>query len=117
MFLKKQVYSSIFQIYIKSIIRLLPKYIYKSHLTFPEMEMITSPKYLLPLTSILKKHTLFKLDYLNDITAIDYINQKYRFNLKYILTSLHLNIKLNLSVFLKEYKPITSLISNYSSAN
>jgi len=117
MFLKKQVYLSIFQIYIKSIIRLLPKYIYKSHMTFPEMEMTTSSKYLLPLTNILKKHTLFKLDYLNDITAIDYINQKYRFNLKYILTSLHLNIKLNLSVFLKEYKPITSLISNYSSAN
>ena len=117
MFLIKEVNIDLYKIYVKSILRLLPKYFYKSYLTFPEMEMVTSPKFLIPLTNILKKHTLFRLDYLNDITAIDYINKKNRFNLKYILTSLESNFRLTLSVFTKEYKAIPSLTPNYLSTN
>ena len=117
MFIVKKSNVELYKINLIVLLRLLPKFFYKSYLTFPEMELVTSSKFLIPLTNILKKHTLFRLNYLNDITAIDYLNKVNRFNIKYILTSLNSNFRIILSVFSKEYQAVPSLTKNFPSAN
>jgi NADH:ubiquinone oxidoreductase subunit C len=117
MFLTIPVIKKVYAIFIKSLLKSLPKYLRKGYINFPEMEFVLIRKHLLTFSYILKTHTLTKLNYLNDIVGIDYFHQKInRFNVKYIFSTFNFNFKMILSVFLKEFEAVNSLYKNYSSS-
>ena len=118
MFLSVPLLRNIYLLFIKLLFKSLFKYVKKGYVNFPEMEIVLLNKHLLTFTHILKNYSLTKIEYLNDIVAMDYFHQKInRFNVKYVLSSLNFNFKITLSVFLKEYQAINSLFTTFKSSN
>jgi|LakMenEpi03Aug12_release.lakeMendotaPanAssembly.Ray.scaffolds.fasta_scaffold680514_2 NADH-quinone oxidoreductase subunit C len=64
----------------------------------------------------LQKHSRFKFEQLIDITAVDYINKQFRFELAYQFLSILSNKRIILVVSLIELQSFTSISSIYSSA-
>lgn len=64
----------------------------------------------------LQKHSLFKFEQLIDVTAVDYIDKQFRFELAYQFLSIISNKRLILIVSLIEVQSFMSIASIYSSA-
>ena len=117
MFVSVPLIKNMYLLFMKSLFSYLPKYIKKGSLNFPEMEFSLLSKQLVDFFFILKNFSLTKINYLNDIVALDYFNQKLnRFNVKYISSSFNFNFKITLSVFLKEYQAINTLANTFKSS-
>lgn len=105
-------------LFIKALFKHLFRYVKKAYLNFPEMEIVILNKNLLNFIYILKKYSLTKIEYLNDIVGLDYFHQKLnRFNIKYVLSSLNFNFKITLSLFAKEYQAVNSLFATFKGSN
>jgi len=87
---------------------------YTAHNTFV---IKTTPKYLVPLFTFLKRHTATSCQQLIDISAIDNVKCKLRFEIVYQLLSIQYNQRLMISVSVAEGRPIDSITSVFSSAN
>jgi NADH-quinone oxidoreductase subunit C len=70
----------------------------------------------LKIVYFLKKHSLFKFEQLIDVTAVDYIDKPFRFELAYHFLSIITNKRLILIVSLIEVQSFDSITSIYSSA-
>ena len=90
---------------------LLKKFIKKSQYNFPEFVFKSESSSCLELIYILKNHSLFKVDYLNDIVVTDYLNllPNKRFSVSYVLTSIRLNSKYRVTVRVPETISLCSL--------
>jgi len=64
----------------------------------------------------IKKHSLCKVEQLIDVTAVDYINKKYRFEVAYQFLSIICNKRITLVISLIEIQSLNSISSIYSSA-
>lgn len=64
----------------------------------------------------LQKHSIFKVEQLIDVTAVDYINKKYRFEVAYQFLSIICNKRITLVISLIEIQSLNSISSIYSSA-
>jgi len=64
----------------------------------------------------IKKHSLCKVEQLIDVTAVDYINKKYRFEVAYQFLSIICNKRITLVISLIEIQSLNSISSRYSSA-
>ena len=112
MFIKtsnKKVYLKILLI---NLIKLLPKYIKQGFICFLDTEIKITKKYLNELLLILNKHTLLKLNTINDIVALD-LKKKKRFTVKYICTSTRYNYRLRLSTLVSEFMSIPTITKLY----
>ena len=64
----------------------------------------------------LQKHSIFKVEQLIDVTAVDYTNNQYRFELAYQFLSVISNKRITLVVSLNDTQSFDSISSRYSSA-
>ena len=64
----------------------------------------------------IKKHSLCKVEQLIDVTAVDYIDKKYRFEVAYQFLSIICNKRITLVISLIEIQSLNSISSIYSSA-
>jgi len=64
----------------------------------------------------LQKHSLFKVEQLIDVTAVDYTNNQFRFELAYQFLSVISNKRITLVVSLNDTQSFDSISSRYSSA-
>lgn len=76
-----------------------------------------SYEYIHGLLFLLKHHTGFMFQQLMDISAIDYPERRYRFELFYNLLSLKYNNRLTISVSIPEDVSVESVTSIYPAAN
>lgn len=91
---------------------LAPKYIYL-YLSriFEDIICYITTTYICLYLCILFFHTTLKYQYLIDITATDYFNKQYRFQLTYNLISVPLNLRLNNKILVTEATKINSATS------
>lgn len=97
-----------------SLAKVFPPILYYS--TQGEWVIKTTPTYLLPLLTFLKRHTATYYRQLRDITAIDHPKRKFRFEILYQLLSITYNQRLTVSVFVAEGTALNSATSLFSSA-
>ncbi len=71
---------------------------------------------LLPFLTFLKKHTSTEFNQLRDISAIDYPERKFRFEIVYQLLSIKYNQRFTVSVSVSEGTALASVTSLYPSA-
>jgi NADH:ubiquinone oxidoreductase subunit C len=64
----------------------------------------------------LQKHSIFKVEQLIDVTAVDYTNNHFRFELAYQFLSVISNKRITLVVSLNDTQSFDSISSRYSSA-
>lgn len=64
----------------------------------------------------LQKHSIFKVEQLIDVTAVDYTNNYFRFELAYQFLSVISNKRITLVVSLNDTQSFDSISSRYSSA-
>jgi len=64
----------------------------------------------------LQKHSIFKVEQLIDVTAVDYTNNLFRFELAYQFLSVISNKRITLVVSLNDTQSFDSISSRYSSA-
>lgn len=105
---------------INYIIKIIPKYL-GNNINFKIIDDIITieieEKNLLFIMNFLKNH--YKLQYktLTAITAIDYPENKNRFEIVYFLLSYKLNNRLIIKLSVADMKPVSSITSIYSGAN
>lgn len=72
---------------------------------------------IIPIFFFLKNHNHCQFKILSDIVAIDYINNKERFNIIYNLLSVRFNLRLQVKISINEIQTIDSIINIYKVAN
>lgn len=82
-----------------------------------EIEYQTTSKQLLPLTQLLKSHTLTQFKTLVEMTAVDTQKNDTRFYITYFLLSTDLNMRARVSLQTNDIVPVMSVTSLFSSAN
>lgn len=100
-------------------IKLIKNLLYVERIQFYQKEIViyTSSSYLLRTLSFLKNHVLFQYNMLVQITAVDYLKKKTRFEIVYELLSIRYNSRIKLKVCLNEFQSIESCESLFLSAN
>lgn len=111
MFLPLKVKSKYNRLAISSIFFLLRSFIGQSQLNFPEFLFKTTAKSCLDFLYTLKNHSMFKVDFLNDLVVTDHLTTttNKRFLVSYILTSLSLNTRYRINVWVPEITHLSSL--------
>lgn len=99
------------------LLKIIPNFIEKIFLEKDELIIFIKKKNLKNILIFFKEHSLIKFNILIDITAVDYLNKKKRFEVNYFLLSIFLNMRLRIKIFTDEITPISSIISIYNSAN
>ena len=74
-----------------------------------EYETVSSRHKLRPLTAFLKLHSTIRANNAVDLTVVDFVNYKHRFNVTYQLQSLLTNTRWDVSTWASELDPILSL--------
>ena len=82
-----------------------------------ELTIYVDKEFLLPLMEQLKTHPDFLFRTLIDITAIDYLGEKQRFQVIYNLLSMHHNQRVRVKVSLSERDEIPSITDIYASSD
>jgi NADH:ubiquinone oxidoreductase subunit C len=77
------------------------------------MVIYTSNKHLYPLIYFLRNHTSSLLHLMTDLTAVDYIDRKPRFEVVYNLLSTLYNNRIRVKTVTDETTPIPTLTSIY----
>lgn len=78
--------------------------------------MLTSNNLLVTLTC-LKNHINYQYTLLTAVSAVDYLNSKYRFSVVYELLSLNFNARIRLKICLNEITAIHSIVNIFINAN
>ena len=82
-----------------------------------ELCIYISTKKIIPIFFFLKNHSHCQFKILSDIVAIDYINNKERFNIVYNLLSIRFNLRLQVKITFNEIQTIDSIINIYKVAD
>lgn len=82
-----------------------------------EYEIVSLRHNLRPLSAVLKMHSLLRVTNAIDLTVVDFINYKQRFNLTYQLQSVTTNTRWNISTWASELDPILSLQTLFPAFN
>lgn len=104
------------QNFVKSLIKMVPKWVefHVSHKN--ETILYVNPKYLIPLLSFLKDHMNTQYKVLIDVTAVDYPSRNLRFEIVYNLLSVQYNARIRIKTCVNEITPVSSSTDVYSSA-
>lgn len=83
----------------------LPKAILDSHNRLGNDTIITTPEHVIALMTLLRDDEQSKIELLRDLTAVDYLHRKPRFEVVYVLYSVALKHMLTVRVLVEEDKP------------
>ena len=72
---------------------------------------------LIKVVKILKENEKLKLNQFIDLTAVDYPNKKYRFEMIYILLSVEFNFRIIIKFFINENASVDSITNLFPAAN
>nr|BDN85851.1 NADH dehydrogenase subunit 9 [Microheliella maris]BDN85884.1 NADH dehydrogenase subunit 9 [Microheliella maris] len=104
-------------IFCQSIVNMIPKFIKKATILKNEIVFWISSKDLTSVLHFLRDYTNSQAKLLIDITAVDYPNRKYRFEVVYHLLSVHLIGRLRLKICTDQLNPVPSIVPLYAAAN
>jgi len=110
--------------FISTIAKNVPSWIKSIHYENGEVSITVFSEFLFPFFVYLQNHTNTQYKLLMDITAVDNLNNSFegktceekRFEVVYILLSIHTNARLRISTYVDELTPLPSLVSLYRSA-
>jgi len=100
-----------------SLIATCPKWIKKYTIHRNELTIEIHPQDIKRVLSFLQNHTSTQFKVLVDITAVDYPSKKKRFEVVYILLSIHHNIRLRVKTSIDQITPIDSVVNIHAGAN
>lgn len=104
------------QLFIKSIIRTVPKWIQNSSFEKKEIVFSIYPQFIVPFLSFLKNHLNIQAKQLMDVTAVDYPLREHRFQVVYNLLSIENNSRIRVKSNVDAVTPISSVTGLYSCA-
>uniref|UniRef100_A0A385KE79 NADH dehydrogenase [ubiquinone] iron-sulfur protein 3 n=1 Tax=Leiosporoceros dussii TaxID=263836 RepID=A0A385KE79_9EMBR len=104
------------QLFLKSLIATLPKWIHQFKTSKHENILYTNPDYLFKLLRLLKHHTNTRFQVLIDICGVDYPSRKQRFEVVYNLLSIRYNSRIRVQSSVNEITPICSVVGLFPSA-
>ena len=78
---------------------------------------ITSTEFVNPVLTVLKKDPILSFEVLSDIAVVDYVGEKKRFQINYILFSYKYSTRLKLTLSASTLTSLQSSTSVYSNAN
>jgi NADH dehydrogenase (ubiquinone) Fe-S protein 3 len=104
------------QLFIKSLLAKVPKYIKSISIYKDKFTIYCYPDLLIPFLFFLKKHFILQYSSLIDITAVDFLGYKHRFELVYQLTSVHYNHRITVKTVLSPLNNIASSTIVFKSA-
>nr|SAI75991.1 NADH dehydrogenase subunit 9 [Botryococcus braunii Showa] len=104
------------QLFIKQIVKTVPKWIHYSVYSNGEVVFFVSPENLIPFLTFCRDHTHTQCKQMVDITAIDYPSRPLRFDVVYNLLTLQYNGRLRIKVAVNEVTPIPSSVVLFSSS-
>jgi len=102
--------------YIRSLVLKLPGVIKSVIYNKKEVTLFVNYKSIFHLLFFCKNHTNTQYEVLVDLTAVDYLSRKSRFDLVYHLLSIKYNSRLRIKVLINELDYIASSVPIYSSA-
>ena len=102
--------------YSKSLMKLLPQFITKISIEKNDIIVYTKAKNVKSIILFLKNHSHAQYKILTDLTAVDYISKKNRFQIVYNLLSLTFNTRIIVKLNVNELTPVDSIVSIHSSA-
>lgn len=95
----------------------VPKYMYIYLVTnFEELVCYVNGIYCYEYILFILLHSLLRYEYIVDIVATDYFEGEYRYQLNYQLTSVYVDTRIRLKVWLQEIKKISSISGIYEGA-
>nr|YP_010881099.1 NADH dehydrogenase subunit 9 [Moerckia flotoviana]WIA66601.1 NADH dehydrogenase subunit 9 [Moerckia flotoviana] len=104
------------QLFFKSLIATLPKWIHKCQTSKHENILYTNPNSLFQLLYFLKYHTNTRFKVLIDIRGVDYPSRERRFEVVYNLLSIDYNTRIRILTSVDEITPICSVVGIFPSA-
>ena len=99
-----------------SLINMCPKWVESALHSKGEVQLFTSPEFVVPFATFLKNHCNSQCKQLIDVTAVDYPSRKNRFSLVYQILSVHSNSRIRLKTNVDEITPVHSMTGVFSSA-
>jgi len=102
--------------YVKSLVKILPKWIQSAVVQNHETVVYVYPEYIECFLRFLRDHMNTQYKVLIDVTAIDYPSRNLRFEIVYNLLSVQFNSRIRIKTCIDEITPIASSTSLYSSA-
>ena len=100
-----------------SLITMCPKWIKKYTVLRNELTIEIDSKDVKKVLIFLKNHISAQYKVLIDITAVDYPSKKKRFEIVYILLSIHHNARIRVKTSVNQITPVESVVDIYASAN
>ena len=103
--------------YGKSLMRMLPNYIYAIIYSNNELTLMVSAEHITKVLTFLRDHTNCQYKILTDVCGVDYPNRSSRFEVVYTLLSLNYNSRLRVKICISEFDNVNTVSHIYSSAN
>ena len=100
-----------------NLIATCPKWIKKYTIHRNELTIEIQHQDIKKVISFLQQHTSTQFKVLVDITAIDYPSKKKRFDVVYILLSIHHNTRIRVKTSIDQITPIDSVVNIHAGAN
>lgn len=104
------------QNFVKSLIKLVPKWVHYASICKNEVVFMIYPEHILPFCFFLRDHVHTQYKQLIDLTAIDYPTRNKRFSIVYNLLSVEFNSRIRLKTVVDEITPISSVTKVFSCA-
>lgn len=104
------------QLFIKSLLAKVPKYIKSISIYKDKLTIYCYPEDLIPFLFFLKKHLIMQYSSLIDITAVDFLGYKHRFELIYQLTSVFFNHRITVKTVLSPLNNVATSTIVFKSA-
>lgn len=101
--------------FVKYILKVLP--IINYNLQNKEISINILFKDIIPIVYFFKYHTNCQYKIISDITAVDYVNRKDRFEIIYNLLSIRFNTRIRIKIIINELQSINSITSIYKGAS
>ncbi|OWF35092.1 NADH dehydrogenase [ubiquinone] iron-sulfur protein 3, mitochondrial-like [Mizuhopecten yessoensis] len=96
----------------------LPKFVQEVRISAgDELDILVHPEGIFPTISFLKNHHTGQFLNIIDITTMDVPTRKYRFEMIYMLMSLHFNSRIKVRSYTDELTPVDSITSEFHGAN
>jgi len=96
----------------------MPKFVQQVQVSHGnELEVLIAPQGVMPVLTFLRDHTNAQFKLLMDITAVDWPDRPYRFEVVYNMLSLQFNQRIRVKTYTDELTPIDSVTSLFDSAD
>lgn len=99
-----------------TLVACVPKWVQKCTYKHGELEIVVNPEHVVPMLTFLRDTSTCQYKLVMDICGVDYPSREKRFDVVYVLLSLHTNSRLRVVTQVDETTPIQSATSVYNAA-